>query len=256
MKRSLWPLLTALIAFLLSGATYQDKRTLQNELEYIERNLYKAEKIGAKECAAAEYAKAEAELTFAKIEFNEKSYWESKDHLDIAIEQALQALALSRDCYLDSDGDGAYDRNDQCPREIENYNGYMDEDGCPDRIPERAIYTGDKIELLDPLSFTDDETGLLERSGVVVADIIKVLSEIPGIRLRVEGHLPPEGDTDAVMARSERRAEIVVDALIEHGISPDRLLAKGMGSSSPLVPNDTEKGSEINERIEFVVIQK
>jgi len=255
MKSPCWALLAGLAAFLLTGAPYQDKRTLQNEIEYIERNMYKAEKIGAKECAASEYAKAEAELTFAKIEFSEKAYWESKDHLDIAIEYALRALSLSRDCYVDSDGDGIYDRNDKCPWEIENYNGYVDGDGCPDSIPRRAIYTGDKIELLEPIVFTEDETDLVQGTWVLVADILKVLFDIPDIRLRIEGHLPPGEDSDEVTARSERRAAVVVDTLIEHGISPDRLLAKGMGSSSPLVPNNTEKGREINERIEFVVIQ-
>ena len=48
MKSPCWALLAGLAAFLLTGATYQDKRTLQNEIEYIERNMYKAEKIGAK----------------------------------------------------------------------------------------------------------------------------------------------------------------------------------------------------------------
>src|SRR5207237_258446 len=34
----------------------------------------------------------------------------------------------------DRDGDGIPDVNDQCPNDPENYNGYQDEDGCPDRM--------------------------------------------------------------------------------------------------------------------------
>ncbi|WP_425334798.1 adventurous gliding motility protein AgmC [Myxococcus stipitatus] len=33
---------------------------------------------------------------------------------------------------LDSDGDGIYDRDDRCPKEPEDKDGFQDEDGCPD----------------------------------------------------------------------------------------------------------------------------
>jgi len=36
---------------------------------------------------------------------------------------------------LDSDGDGIFDDNDQCVNSAENYNGYLDWDGCPDTKP-------------------------------------------------------------------------------------------------------------------------
>jgi outer membrane protein OmpA-like peptidoglycan-associated protein len=36
----------------------------------------------------------------------------------------------------DSDGDGVLDREDACPEEAETDNGWEDEDGCPDEIPD------------------------------------------------------------------------------------------------------------------------
>jgi len=36
---------------------------------------------------------------------------------------------------LDNDGDGVPDSADACPNEAETVNGYMDEDGCPDVLP-------------------------------------------------------------------------------------------------------------------------
>jgi len=39
--------------------------------------------------------------------------------------------------YLDTDGDGIPDFNDACPNQPENFNGYQDEDGCPDTPPSR-----------------------------------------------------------------------------------------------------------------------
>lgn len=36
---------------------------------------------------------------------------------------------------VDRDGDGIADDKDKCPDEPETYNGYMDDDGCPDVVP-------------------------------------------------------------------------------------------------------------------------
>lgn len=36
---------------------------------------------------------------------------------------------------LDSDADGIPDSSDQCPFEPETFNNFLDEDGCPDWIP-------------------------------------------------------------------------------------------------------------------------
>lgn len=36
---------------------------------------------------------------------------------------------------VDRDGDGIADDKDKCPDEPETYNGYMDDDGCPDIVP-------------------------------------------------------------------------------------------------------------------------
>src|SRR4029453_16972992 len=41
----------------------------------------------------------------------------------------------------DGDGDGIVDRLDKCPKEKEIFNGFEDEDGCPDKGPELAILT-------------------------------------------------------------------------------------------------------------------
>lgn len=39
------------------------------------------------------------------------------------------------DFNLDNDNDGILDNFDQCLNEPETYNGYKDEDGCPDSLP-------------------------------------------------------------------------------------------------------------------------
>ncbi|MEM4663033.1 MAG: hypothetical protein QXM75_03345 [Candidatus Diapherotrites archaeon] len=36
---------------------------------------------------------------------------------------------------VDTDGDGIKDEIDQCPKQKETFNGYLDNDGCPDTLP-------------------------------------------------------------------------------------------------------------------------
>ncbi len=45
---------------------------------------------------------------------------------------------LATEPVADADGDRILDDDDQCPTEPETYNGYEDEDGCPDEIPENV----------------------------------------------------------------------------------------------------------------------
>ncbi|MBA3548516.1 MAG: hypothetical protein H0T76_18695, partial [Nannocystis sp.] len=52
--------------------------------------------------------------------------------------QKRAAVALGETSYGpasgDQDGDGVADSSDKCPTSPENYNGYSDEDGCPDEV--------------------------------------------------------------------------------------------------------------------------
>jgi OOP family OmpA-OmpF porin len=54
---------------------------------------------------------------------------------------------------------------------------------------------------------------------------------------------------------SQQRAEAVRAALIEAGVDPSMLVAKGYGSASPVAGNDTLEGRFRNRRIEYRVVK-
>ena len=54
---------------------------------------------------------------------------------------------------------------------------------------------------------------------------------------------------------SQRRAEAVRDFLVTHGVSPDRITARGYGESYPIASNDTTAGRQQNRRVEVVVLR-
>jgi len=99
---------------------------------------------GAVRCAPRELAMAESHLRFATIELEQGMMSKANFHLEYGAVNAQAAYDLSPAQYCaergfvmtpkpgDRDGDGYLDPEDQCPDEPETWNGYQDEDGCPD----------------------------------------------------------------------------------------------------------------------------
>lgn len=71
----------------------------------------------------------------------------------------------------------------------------------------------------------------------------------PDADVDVEGHTDADGDDRLNLALSVARAEAVVNALIERGVSPARLYAIGYGETLPVADNATADGKRQNRRI-------
>lgn len=97
-----------------------------------------AERNGAVKCAPRELALAKSHLRFAEVDLEQGEFSNAESHLALAVPNANAALALSPADKCggrtegDRDGDGIPDATDKCPEIPENYNGFEDEDGCPD----------------------------------------------------------------------------------------------------------------------------
>ena len=69
--------------------------------------------------------------------------------------------------------------------------------------------------------------------------------------MEILGHTDNVG-TDAYNQKlSEKRAQAVVDYLVEKGIDLNRIPAKGFGESHPVTGNDTPEGRQLNRRVEI-----
>ncbi|HRE56505.1 MAG TPA: OmpA family protein, partial [Candidatus Kapabacteria bacterium] len=55
---------------------------------------------------------------------------------------------------------------------------------------------------------------------------------------------------------SENRAKAVLQALLDQGIEPKRLRARGFGMSQPVATNNTEEGRQKNRRTQFMIWAK
>ena len=75
-------------------------------------------------------------------------------------------------CDNDDDNDGILDTVDTCPKEAENFDGYKDEDGCPEVKPINKIQIIGTIDLRDDETFGSDEmkTATVDWSVVLTPD--------------------------------------------------------------------------------------
>ncbi|MFJ3408377.1 OmpA family protein [Promicromonospora sp. NPDC090134] len=125
----------------------------------------------------------------------------------------------------------------------------------PKREPtreEREKAQEDLVEIPN-ITFVTDSARLTKDGRKVVQEAAEVLAEHPEVEVRVEGHTDSVGTEAHNQRLSERRAEAVVDELVEQGVDRDRLTWKGFGESTPLVVPRTFADLEKNRRVEFDV---
>lgn len=87
----------------------------------------------------------------------------------------------------------------------------------------------------------------------VVKEIASVLTDNSSVRIQVVGHTSSDGDDNANMELSKKRAAAVKDLLTsEFGIDAARVETEGRGETQPIADNKTKEGKTSNRRVEFI----
>jgi opacity protein-like surface antigen len=169
-------------------------------------------------------------------------------------------------CPLDNDGDGIYNDLDECPDTPKGVK--VDPKGCPmDSDRDGVIDTLDRCPRT-PKGATVNEYGCwvckdvhfdFDKSNIkpeyypnldMQADFLK---RNPDIAVEIQGHTDNIGHEGYNQRLSEKRANAVMNYLIEKGIPKERLSAKGYGFSVPMASNETKEGRARNRRVQFSV---
>ncbi|HEX3758521.1 MAG TPA: OmpA family protein [Kofleriaceae bacterium] len=171
----------------------------------------------------------------------------------------------------DRDGDGIIDNLDKCPDQPEDYNGYQDDDGCPDVLetdkdrvvdvppwtPGQPLTLEQVITLPAPIEFKFDSAIMLPGADTYLNQVLGILKAHPEVtKLEIQGHTSSEGGYDYNMRLSDARARAVYQWLVDHGIDGQRLVPHGYGLTVPLFPNDTEPHRQRNRRVQFRLIEQ
>ena len=187
--------------------------------------------------------------------------------------------------FRDSDEDGILDKDDDCPTETEDADGFEDEDGCPEEdndedgilddkdecpdLPEEEGGDGDgcpektyvkieggQMEIFGKIRFKTGSAEVDKKSDPLLDQIAAAMKANPQVKkVRVEGHTDDVGGTDLNQRLSEERAASVKSQLESRGIDDDRLDSKGYGESRPNAPNRTAAGRAKNRRVEFIITE-
>jgi outer membrane protein OmpA-like peptidoglycan-associated protein len=107
---------------------------------------------------------------------------------------------------------------------------------------------------LSDILFDFAKSELREESIEKLDEIAKILKRYENFAMLIEGHTDNIGTASDNQDLSEDRAKSVKDYLILKGISPDALVSKGYGESSPKASNDTDEGRALNRRVEIIII--
>ncbi|MFQ3576819.1 MAG: OmpA family protein [Cytophagales bacterium] len=110
--------------------------------------------------------------------------------------------------------------------------------------------------VLENIYYDYNKTDIRVDASVELDKVVKMMRDNPGIRIELGSHTDSRGDHDFNMKLSQGRAESAVKYIISKGIESSRLVAKGYGETTPIVPDEkTEEDYQKNRRTEFKVIE-
>jgi OOP family OmpA-OmpF porin len=187
---------------------------------------------------------------------------------------ADQGCPPGKETPLDTDGDGVLDQDDPCPNTAGDLNGCPDSDGdglsdaeddCPmvagpvarRGCPELTTAAEEILNTaVDEVSFHQGSYRLVSTSYPKLDEIATVLNQYPSYHLQIEGHTDNQGDPEANVRLSQRRAQTCRDYLHEQGGVPlERMTVLGYGGERPRATNDTKSGRRRNRRVEFKLLE-
>jgi outer membrane protein OmpA-like peptidoglycan-associated protein len=123
----------------------------------------------------------------------------------------------------------------------------------------QPLVVGSKI-VLNNIFFDFDKATLRSISKVELAKLFKLLNKNKELVVEISAHTDSKGSDEYNIKLSQRRAQSVVDYLIDKGISKSQMVATGYGKSQPVAANNNPDGSDnpvnrqLNRRAELKII--
>ena len=184
----------------------------------------------------------------------------------------------------DTDGDGILDDVDKCPDQPEDFDGFQDDDGCPDfdndsdGVPDSvdncpnvpgsvankgcpdesqndSTYTTAPKEIVieGEATFAPGTANILPEAHTELNRIVKLLELYPDINWRIEGYTD-KVSTENLLVRplSQRRAEAILNYFVSKGLPSFQFRVYDMGNKFPIANNNTEYGRKKNRRVVLV----
>ena len=118
-----------------------------------------------------------------------------------------------------------------------------------------------KIFVLENIYYEFNRAEIRPDAAIELDKLVQILIDNPEIKIELSSHTDSVATVEYNMDLSQRRAESAVNYIIQRGISPDRLVAKGYGELRPVARNtnpdgtDNPEGRQRNRRTEFKILE-
>jgi OOP family OmpA-OmpF porin len=103
------------------------------------------------------------------------------------------------------------------------------------------------------VNFDFDKSNIRPDAAVILDEAVRILGTGSGSAVSIEGHTDWIGTDAYNQGLSERRANSVMNYLVDHGVEASRLSTAGYGESRPIASNQTREGRALNRRVELLV---
>lgn len=107
---------------------------------------------------------------------------------------------------------------------------------------------------IDTVYFDFDSDRLRPASKQTIDSLIKVTDSYPHFFINVYGHTDSIGVDNYNQDLSQRRAQAVALYLISDGINAERIAYEGLGTSRPVMSNDSYFGRIKNRRVDIAIV--
>lgn len=115
------------------------------------------------------------------------------------------------------------------------------------------LYKNQIIEL-EGINFGSDQSVLSADIKIAIEELKTFLLNNETVVIELQGHtnsVPPHLYCDEL---SQQRANAIRDYLIDQGVNPYNLKAKGYGKRKPVASNNTNSGRKSNQRVDVQIL--
>jgi outer membrane protein OmpA-like peptidoglycan-associated protein len=213
--------------------------------ELVEQNAYIADRSARTALSTAQGRQAQLDLVAAHEERSRRLLQAERARAEQAEKARQEAEARATQL---ADAKAKQDRETAAAEELAAEVRRLESAGVRARQTER----GWVLTANDDLLF---ESGTTLRAGAerTLDTLAQFLRKHPERSIAIEGFTDGTGSVQAAERLSARRAEAVKFALVQRGVEPQRIDARGMGPNFPVASNDSEAGRQQNRRIEVVI---
>ena len=104
-------------------------------------------------------------------------------------------------------------------------------------------------------TYFDARNRLVTNAYLMLDQVVMLMNKYPSLKLEIGVHTDNQGVPSVLERLSQTRAQVIVNYLINRGISASRLTARGYGSTRPVASNATWLERRLNRRVEFSVVR-